>query len=60
MKKLYANIGKLITSSLQLDAVIEGIMEEVRVFFDPQNWSLLRLDPTTNQLFFVVVKGIDH
>jgi len=59
MKKLYANIGKLITSSLQLDAVIEGIMEEVRVFFDPQNWSLMRLDPTTNQLFFVVVEGID-
>ncbi|MCK4905917.1 MAG: sensor domain-containing diguanylate cyclase [Spirochaetes bacterium] len=59
IKKLYANIGKLITSSLSLDSILEGIMEEVRKYFNPQNWSLLRLDITSNKLFFVIVEGIE-
>lgn len=59
IKKLYANIGKLITSSLTLDEILEGIMEEVRMFFSPDNWSLMRLDPNTNELFFVIASGID-
>ena len=53
IKKLYANIGKLITSSLSLDSILEGIMEEVRKYFNPQNWSLLRLDITSNKLFLL-------
>ncbi len=60
IKQLYANIGKLITSSLELDKVLEGIMEEVKVFFDAENWSLMRLDPNTDELFFVIVQGIDR
>ena len=59
IKKLYANIGKLITSSLSLNSILEGIMEEVRKYFNPQNWSLLRLDPNSNKLFFVIVEGIE-
>jgi diguanylate cyclase (GGDEF)-like protein len=60
VKKLFGNIGKLISSSLEVEQVLEGIMEEVRVFFEPENWSLMRLDPNTNELFFVVAKGIDE
>jgi len=56
---LYANIGKLITSSLELHEILEGIMEEIRIFFDPDHWSLMRLDHTTNKLFFTIIKGID-
>ncbi len=59
IKKLYASIGKLITSSLELNEILEGIMEEVRVFFNAENWSLMRLDPNTSKLFFVIVQGID-
>jgi diguanylate cyclase (GGDEF)-like protein len=59
IKKLYANIGKLITSSLDFNEILEGIMEEVRLFFGAENWSLMRLDPNTNELFFVIVQGID-
>lgn len=58
IKKMYANIGKLITSSLEIDQILEGIMEEVRLFFDAENWSLMRLDPNTRELFFVIVQGI--
>ncbi|HON78673.1 MAG TPA: sensor domain-containing diguanylate cyclase [Spirochaetota bacterium] len=59
IKKLYANIGKLITSSLDLDAILEGIMEEIRIYFNAENWSLMRLDPNSGELFFVIVQGID-
>jgi diguanylate cyclase (GGDEF)-like protein len=56
---LYMNIGKIITSSLDVTIILEGIMEEIRIYFDAENWSLMRLDPATNELFFVIVKGID-
>ena len=59
LKSMYANIGKLITSSLEFNDILDGIMEEVRGFFKADNWSLLRLDPATNELFFVIAEGID-
>ncbi len=59
MRQLYASIGKLITSSLKIEEILGGIMEEVRRFFDAENWSLMRLDPNTRELFFVIIKGID-
>lgn len=55
---LYASIGKLITSSLDLHEIISGIMTEMDHFFKPAYWSLLRIDQTTNELFFVVAKGM--
>lgn len=56
---LYASVGKLIASSLDLHDILDGIMEEVRRFFHPSNWSLMRLDPNTGELFFVLADGID-
>lgn len=56
---LYASVGKLISSSLDLEQVLDGVMEEVRRFFHPSNWSLMRLDPSTDELFFVRADGID-
>lgn len=59
LRQLYANIGKLITSSLELEEILTGIMDEVEQFFHPNNWSLLRYDPVSEELFFVIVEGID-
>ncbi|MBP7602940.1 MAG: sensor domain-containing diguanylate cyclase [Spirochaetes bacterium] len=59
IKKLYSSIGKIITSSLEFGAIQDAIMEEIHLFFDAENWSLMRLDPNTDELFFVIVKGID-
>src|SRR5579862_1762105 len=56
---LFTEIGKLITSSLELPKTIDAIMKQVNLFFQPRNWSLLRVDPETQELFFVVAKGID-
>jgi diguanylate cyclase (GGDEF)-like protein len=59
IKRLYSSIGKIITSSLEFGAILDAIMEEIHLFFDAENWSLMRLDPNSDELFFVVVKGID-
>ncbi len=59
IKQLYANIGKLIVSSLELEHILEGIMEEVHTYFSPENWSLLRYDPNPEELYFVISHGID-
>ncbi|MCP4133965.1 MAG: sensor domain-containing diguanylate cyclase [bacterium] len=56
---LYANIGKIITSSLELDKVLAGIMDEVQLYFAPENWSLIRLDHESRQLTFVILEGAD-
>jgi len=59
LQGLFTEIGKVITSSLELPHIIEAIMKQVNLFFRPRNWSLLRLDPEKKELYFVVAKGID-
>lgn len=56
---LYANIGKVIVSAVNIDDIVEGVMHEVEVYFHPEHWSLIRLDETTNELFFVSIRGTD-
>lgn len=58
-KEMYAKIGMLITSSLDIHEILEGIMTEVRLFFNPEHWSLLRLDEVTNELYFIFMEGAD-
>lgn len=56
---MYANIGKLITSSLEIHQVIDGVMSEIKQFFDPEHWSLMRLDHTSGELYFIYIQGND-
>ncbi len=60
VKQLYANIGKLVTSSLKLNQIVKGILEEIHQFFNPEYWSLLRLDKETQELYFVIFNGPAH
>lgn len=56
--KVFHEIGKTITSNLELDSVLQTIMDKVSELFQPRNWSLLLLDEKTNQLYFEVVVGV--
>jgi diguanylate cyclase (GGDEF)-like protein len=56
---LFNSIGKLITSSLEISQIMNVIMEQVELFFQPRNWSILRVDPDTEELYFVIAKGLD-
>lgn len=56
--KLYSSLGKIITSSLEQQEVLNAVMEEVRLFFSPKNWSLMRYDESSEELFFLIAEGI--
>ncbi len=59
IQDFYTGIAKLLTSSLEIDKITQAIMQQIEVFFQPHNWSLLRLDANSRELFFVIAKGID-
>lgn len=59
IQDLFTSIAKSITSSLELSKVTEAIMQQVESFFQPNNWSVLIIDETTQELFFFIAKGIN-
>lgn len=56
---LFANIAKSITSSIVGSQTINAIMQQVELFFHPDNWSLLLVDATKQELYFAIAKGMD-
>jgi len=57
--RLFANIGKIISSGKSYEETTNFIMVEIELFFSPKNWSLMRVDEATGELFFARVKGDD-
>ncbi len=49
---IFQELGKALTSSLQLDQVLRTIMEKIDEFLRPDNWSLLLLDEAKQELYF--------
>jgi len=54
---VFQELGKALTSSLQLDQVLRTIMEKIDEFLSPDNWSLLLLDETKKELYFELAVG---
>src|ERR1700731_355662 len=54
---VFQELGKALTSSLQLDQVLRTIMEKIDEFLRPDNWSLLLLDEAKQELYFELVVG---
>lgn len=52
-------IGKLLTSTLNLNEILKLIMSKVSELIEAANWSLLLLDEEKNELVFEVVVGLD-
>lgn len=53
----FTEIGKALTSSLDLKEILNIVMENIRELLHPKNWSLLLLDEDTNELRFEIVVG---
>ena len=54
---IYNEIGKALTSSLEIREILEKIMHTIGGYFHPSNWSLLLLDESKNELYFEIVVG---
>jgi diguanylate cyclase (GGDEF)-like protein len=54
---VFHELGKALTSSLQLDQVLRTIMEKLDEFLQPDTWSLLLMDPAKKELYFELAIG---
>src|SRR5438067_1511354 len=50
-------IGKMLTSSLDISEVMQLILDKVSDLLKPSNWSLLLQDPITSELYFQAAMG---
>lgn len=53
----FTELGKTVTSSLDIKEVLSIVMEKIRDMLRPKNWSLLLVDEKTNDLCFEIVVG---
>src|ERR1700684_3126034 len=54
---VFHELGKALTSSLQLDQVLRTIMEKINEVLRPDTWSLLLMDLEKGELFFQIATG---
>ena len=54
---LFHELGKALTSSLQLDQVLRTIMEKINEVLRPDTWSLLLMDAVKDELYFQIATG---
>ena len=53
----FINAGKLLTSTLELNKVIEVIMDNVHKLVSVEAWSLLLIDEKMDDIFYAATKG---
>src|SRR5689334_25091985 len=54
---IFHDVAKALTSSLNLDSILQTIMEKMAVFFRPDTWSLLMVDEQKDELYFAIAVG---
>jgi diguanylate cyclase (GGDEF)-like protein len=57
--KIFCEIGRILTSSLNPKDVFQRVMKLIGEYFSPRNWSLLMMDEKTGELKFEIVMGVD-
>jgi diguanylate cyclase (GGDEF)-like protein len=55
--RAFNDIGKTLTSTLNISEVLGIIMEKISKLLKPTNWSLLLVDPASNELYFEIAVG---
>src|ERR1700682_275724 len=54
---IFHDVAKALTSSLDLDSILQTIMEKMAEYFRPDNWSLLMVDEEKDELYFAIAVG---
>src|SRR5512135_1430607 len=54
---IFHDVAKALTSSLNLDSILQTIMEKVAEYFRPDTWSLLMVDESAEELYFAIAVG---
>src|SRR5271157_145910 len=56
---IFHDVAKALTSSLDLDTILQTIMEKLAAYFKPAAWSLLMLDETSREFYYAAAVGKD-
>jgi diguanylate cyclase (GGDEF)-like protein len=56
--RIFNEIGKTLTSTLDIREVLAIIMEKISELMKPHNWSLLLVDEESNELYFEIAVGL--
>ena len=54
---IFHDVAKALTSSLNLDSILQTIMDKMAEYFRPDTWSLLMVDETHDELYFAIAVG---
>ena len=54
---IFHDVAKALTSSLDLDSILQTIMEKMAEYFRPDTWSLLMVDESKDDLYFAIAVG---
>ena len=54
---IFHDVAKALTSSLDLDSILQTIMDKMAEYFRPDTWSLLMVDETHEELYFAIAVG---
>src|SRR6202166_5226745 len=54
---IFHDVAKALTSSLDLDSILQTIMEKMAEYFRPDTWSLLMVDHEREELYFAIAVG---
>src|SRR6058998_3771069 len=55
--RIFHDVAKALTSSLDLDSILQTIMEKMAEYFRPDTWSLLMVDVEKDELYFAIAVG---
>src|SRR5437588_8907925 len=54
---IFHDVAKALTSSLNLNSVLQTIMDKMAEYFRPDTWSLLMVDDSKDELYFAIAVG---
>jgi diguanylate cyclase (GGDEF)-like protein len=54
---IFHDVAKALTSSLDLDSILQTTMEKMAEYFRPDTWSLLMVDERNEELYFAIAVG---
>jgi diguanylate cyclase (GGDEF)-like protein len=54
---IFHGVAKALTSSLDLDSILQTIMDKMAEYFRPDTWSLLMVDEEQDELYFAIAVG---
>src|SRR5258707_9946589 len=54
---IFHDVAKALTSSLDVDSILQTIMEKMAEYFRPDTWSLLMVDHEREELYFAIAVG---